>query len=123
MSMAARSMWKGVVSFGMVSIPVRLQSATEKKGVSFHQLHSVCKGRLRHKLWCPVCDREVERDEVVRGYEFGKDQYVVVTDEDLEDLPVASTHAIELAAFVKAESIDPVFHEKTYYLEPEPGGE
>lgn len=117
-----RSIWNGVVSFGMVSIPVKLYAATDSKDLSLHLLHQECNSRLRQLRWCSVCQREVEWDEVVRGYEYTKDQYVVLTDEDFEKLPLPSKHTIELSAFVKAEEIDPVFYEKSYYLEPDEVG-
>lgn len=118
----ARSIWKGVISFGMVSIPVKLYTATDSKDISFHFLHDECKGRIKQVRWCPVHDRALSSDELVRGYEYAKDRHVVLTDEDFENLPLPSKHTIELSAFVKAEEIDPVYYEKAYYLEPdEPG--
>ncbi len=117
-----RSIWKGVITFGMVSIPVRLMAATEDKDVSFHQLHQDDHSRIKYKKWCPVDDREVSNDELVRAYEVTKGQYVEITDEDLEQLPLPSKHTIELAAFVKSEDIDPIYYEKAYYLEPEETG-
>src|SRR5438874_13619217 len=89
---SGRSMWKGVISFGMVAIPVRLQSATRSKDISFNLLHAPCKTRLQQKRWCPSCDREVEWEEIVRGYQYSKDRYVLLTDEDFDMLPVASKH-------------------------------
>ena len=117
-----RSIWNGVVSFGMVSIPVKLYTATETKDISFRQLHQKCGSRLKQPRWCPVCEQEVESRELVRGYEYTKDQYVIVTDEDFGKLPLPSKHTIELSAFVRAEEIDPVFYEKSYYLEPDETG-
>ena len=117
-----RSIWKGVVSFGMVSIPVKLYSATENKDISFRQLHQECGSRLKQQRWCPVCEREVEWGEVVRGYEHAKEQHIVLTEEDFAKLPLPSKHTIELSAFVKAEEIDPAFYERSYYLEPEETG-
>ena len=117
-----RSIWKGVISFGMISIPVRLFPATQAKDISFNQLHKECNSRIKYKKWCPTCDREVADDEIVRGFQYEKDRYAVLTEEDLEKLPVASKHTIDLAAFVKAEEIDPVHYEKSYYLEPEEAG-
>ncbi len=118
----ARPIWKGVVSFGMVSIPVKLYAATDSKDIALHLLHGKCNSRLRQMRWCPVCEREVEWNEVARGYEHTKDQYVVLTDEDFEKLPLPSKHTIELSAFISAEEIDPVYYEKSYYLEPEETG-
>ena len=118
----ARSIWNGVVSFGMVSIPVKLYTATDSKDISFNQLHKKCGSRLKQLRWCPVCEREVEYEEVERGYAYAKDEYVVLTDEDFEKLPLASKHTIELAGFVKAEDIDPIYYERSYYLEPDETG-
>src|SRR3990172_1484639 len=117
-----RSIWNGVISFGMVSIPVKLYTATESKDIAFHLLHRECNSRLKQLRWCPVCDREVEWGEIVRGYEYARDQPVVLSDEDFEKLPLASKHTVEPSAFVKAEEIDPVYYEKSYYLEPDEVG-
>jgi DNA end-binding protein Ku len=118
----ARSIWNGVVSFGMVSIPVKLYTATDSKDISFNQLHKKCGSRMKQLRWCPTCEREVEWDEVSRGYEYTKDEYVVLTEEDFAKLPLASKHTIDLAAFVKSDAIDPIFYEKSYYLEPDETG-
>jgi len=117
-----RSIWKGAVSFGMVSIPVKLFGATENKDISFRQIHEECGSRIKQQRWCPVCERTVEYGEIDKGYEYSKDQHVVLTDEDFEKLPLPSKHTIELSSFVKAEEIDPVYYEKSYYLEPEDTG-
>jgi DNA end-binding protein Ku len=117
-----RSIWKGAITFGMISIPVSLYTATQNRDISFNLLHDEDKSRLRQKRWCPIQDREVSSDEIVRGYEYAKDQYVVVTEEDLESLPVPSKHTIELTSFVKDEDIDPLYYETSYYLEPDKVG-
>src|SRR5687768_12775690 len=117
-----RPTWKGVISFGMVNIPVHLTPAVRSQDVSFRTLHAKCKTPLREKRWCPVCDREVAQDEVARGYQYAKDKYVVLSEEDLEELPLASKHTIALQAFVKDEDIDPIYYGKTYCLEPEEAG-
>lgn len=117
-----RPTWKGVISFGMVSIPVHLTPAVRSQDVSFRTLHAKCKTPLREKRWCPVCDREVPPDEIARGYQYAKDKYVVLSDDDLEQLPLASKHTIALEAFVKEDEIDPIYYEKTYFLEPEEAG-
>jgi DNA end-binding protein Ku len=118
----ARSIWKGNITFGMVSIPVRLFSATEDKDVSFHLLHQPDHSRIKFKRWCPVDDREVSQDELVRAYEISKDNYVELSDEELAELPLPSKHTIELGAFVDAGQIDPIYYQKSYYLEPEETG-
>jgi DNA end-binding protein Ku len=117
-----RPIWKGAITFGMISIPVKLYGATESKDLAFNTLHNECKSRLKQKRWCPVHDREVFQDEVIRAFEYTKDQYVEIADEDLEQLPVPSKHTIELTSFVKQAEIDPVYFERTYYLEPEQVG-
>jgi len=117
-----RPIWKGAITFGMISIPVKLYGATESKDLAFNTLHAECKSRLKQKRWCPVHDREVMADEVVRAYEYTKDQYIEVLDEDLEKMPIPSKHTIELTSFVKQSDIDPVYFERTYYLEPDEMG-
>jgi DNA end-binding protein Ku len=117
-----RSIWKGNITFGMVSIPVRLFGATEDKDVSFHLLHQPDHARIKFKRWCPIDDREVPPEELVRAYEVTKDHYVELTDEELAGLPLPSKHTIELSAFVDASQIDPIYYEKSYYLEPEETG-
>jgi len=112
-----RPIWKGAITFGMISIPVKLFGATESKDLAFNTLHKACKSRLKQKRWCPVDDREVFQDEVVRAYEYTKDQYIEITDEDIDGLPVPSKHTIELTSFVKSAQIDPVYFERSYYLE------
>lgn len=114
-----RAIWSGVISFGLVSIPVKLYTATESKSLSFHQLHEKCKTRIKELRWCPQCDRQVEYDEIVKGFEYSKDNYVVVTKEDLEELPLPSKNIINITAFVNAEEIDPLYFNGSYYLEPE----
>lgn len=117
-----RPIWKGAITFGMISIPVRLYGATESKDLAFNTLHRECKSRLKQKRWCPVHDREVTADEVTRAFEYVKDQYIEIEDEDLEKLPIPSKHTIELTSFVKQAEVDPVYFERTYYLEPEQVG-
>jgi DNA end-binding protein Ku len=114
----ARAIWSGSISFGMVTIPVRLFGATESKDISFHLLHATCGTRLKQVRWCPTDEVEVPWKDIVRGYEYAKDQYVTLTEEDFERLPLPSKHIIDLSAFVEAEEIDPVYYERSYYLEP-----
>ena len=117
-----RSIWNGVISFGMVSIPVKLYTGTQDKDISFHMLHKTDDTRIKMLRWCPDDERPVDMDEIVRGYEYARDQYVVLTEEDFEKLPLPSKHTIELTQFVDAEEIDPVFYEKSYWLEPDEVG-
>lgn len=117
-----RSIWNGVISFGMVSIPVKLLTATDSKDISFNLLHKECGTRLKQLRWCPTHERAVEWSEIARGYEYAKDEYVIMEDADFEKLPLPSKQTVELAAFVKAEEIDPIYYEKSYYLEPDEKG-
>ena len=117
-----RSIWSGAVSFGMVSIPVNLYTATQDKDISFHLMHEECGNRVKQLRWCPFHERALEWDEIARGYEYAKNEYVVLTDEDLEKLPLPSKRTIELSAFVHVEEIDPIYYEKSYYLEPRQEG-
>ena len=106
----------------MVSIPVKLFPATQDKDVSFHLLHQPDHSRIKFKRFCAAEDKEVPQEELVKAFEVSKDQYVEVTDEDLEKLPLPSKHTIELSAFVTASDIDPIYFDKSYYLEPEETG-
>jgi DNA end-binding protein Ku len=114
----ARAIWSGSISFGMVSIPVKLYGATESKDIRFHLLHAKDGTRLKQIRWCPTDEAEVPWNETARGYEYAKGKYVVLTDADFEKLPLPSRHTIDISAFVKEAEIDPVFFEKSYYLEP-----
>jgi DNA end-binding protein Ku len=113
-----RAIWSGSISFGMVTIPVKLFGATESRDIRFNLLHATCGTKLEQKRWCPTDEVEVPWTETARGYEFSKGQYVMLTDEDFERLPLPSKHTIELSAFVEEREIDPVFYEKSYYLGP-----
>src|SRR5438132_616794 len=117
-----RSIWTGVITFGMVPIPVRLLPATQDKDISFHLLHKPDHSRIKFKRWCAAEDVEVDTDELVKAFEVSKDQYVEITDEDLQQLPLPARHTIELSAFVDSAEIDPIYYEKSYYLEPEETG-
>lgn len=114
-----RPLWKGAISFGMVSIPVKLYTATEEKDVRFHMLHAKDMARIRQKRFCSEEDVEVDLGEIVKGYEVSPGNYVVMEDEDFEKVPVNTTHTIEITDFVSLEQIDPILYQKTYYLEPE----
>ena len=112
----ARSMWTGVISFGLVTIPVKLHSATEGHNVPFHLLHEKCDSRIKEKRWCPECDEEVDWNDVVKGFEYSKGEYVELTDEDFDKLPLPSKQSIELASFVSLDEIDPIYFDSTYYV-------
>ena len=117
-----RAIWSGTVSFGLVSIPVRLYSATEDHDVAFHLLHKKDGARLKNLRWCPVDEKAVSWDEVERGYEYAKGQYVPITDEDLQHLPLKTTHSVDVSDFVKVDDVDPIYYDKAYYLAPEENG-
>ncbi|MFF0813611.1 Ku protein [Rhodococcus sp. NPDC003318] len=114
-----RSMWKGTVAFGLVAIPVRLYSATENRNLSFHQVHVEDGSRVRHRRFCEAEDKEVPYDEIGKGFETEDGKVVVLTEKDLDDLPLPSAHTIEVLRFVPIESVDPVYFDRSYFLEPE----
>jgi DNA end-binding protein Ku len=121
--MAARSIASLTISFGLVSIPVKLYSATEaSRAISFNLLHKTCGSRLKQQYVCVKEDVVVPRDEMVKGYEFAKDQYVMFTSDELKALEEAGTHAADITEFVPIEAIDPVYFDKAYYLAPDKGG-
>jgi DNA end-binding protein Ku len=121
--MPPHSLGSGTISFGLVSIPVRLYTAASPAGVSFNQLHGVCGSRIKQQTFCPKCNKTVERSELVRGYEFAKDQYVQVKDDELKALEGEASKIIDIAEFVPLAEVDPIYFEKTYYLGPDRGGE
>jgi DNA end-binding protein Ku len=117
-----RAMWKGAISFGLVTIPVSVYPATEEKTLRFNQLHDDDGGRIRMKRTCSVDGEEVGFEHIVKGYEYEKDRYVILTDEDFEAIPVESSRAIDIQQFVDLEEIDPMQYKKSYYLVPEETG-
>ena len=117
-----RSIWNGAITFGLISIPVRLYAAVEEKGLKFHQLHSADNGRIKYKRVCSVDGEEVPYDEIVKGYEYEKDRYVVFTEEELDRMPSDSIRAVDVVSFVPLEEIDPIYFQRSYYLAPEPTG-
>jgi DNA end-binding protein Ku len=119
--MPPHSIGSGTISFGLVSIPVRLYSAASSQSVSFNLLHARCGNRIRQQRFCPVCNEVVERDDLVKGYEFAKDQYVKIEDEELKALEDEASNAIQIAEFVPLSQVDPVYFEKSYYLGPDKG--
>ena len=115
--MASRPVGNGNISFGLVSIPVRLFPATRSKSVSFNLLHAKDQSRIQQKIFCPVEDAIIDRSELVRGYEVAKDRYVTFTDEELKALEAhGGDHSIEITEFVPLEQIDPIYFETSYYL-------
>jgi DNA end-binding protein Ku len=118
----ASSAWKGFITFGLISIPVKLYPAARTSRVGLHQLHAVCKTRLRQPLFCPTCNRIVERSEVVKGYEYEDGKYVVIDPEEIKKITPESARAMEILAFVKESEIDPLFFDSSYFLVPEDQG-
>jgi DNA end-binding protein Ku len=121
--MPPRPIGSGAISFGLVSIPVKLFVATSSESPSFNLLHAECGNRIRQQRFCPVCNKVLEREELIKGYEFAKDQYVKVTDEELKALEGEASEAIEINEFVPLAKVDPIYFERTYYLGPDKGGE
>jgi DNA end-binding protein Ku len=118
----ATTVWKGHLTFGLISIPVRMFAAARGERVSFNQLHNVCHSRLKQPLFCPVCNRNVERSEVVKGYEYDKDQYVLFSEEDLDKIEPPSARVMEIIEFVKLDEMDPLYFDASYYITPEDPG-
>jgi len=114
-----RAIWKGAVSFGLVSIAVKLFSATEEKDIRFHQVHRTDGGRIKYKRTCSIDGEEVTYDDIAKGYDIGGGETVILTDEDFADLPLTTSRAIDVLQFVPADQIDPIMFAKAYYLEPE----
>ncbi|HKS47290.1 MAG TPA: Ku protein [Amycolatopsis sp.] len=114
-----RSMWKGSVSFGLVTIPIQLYAATENKNVSLRQVHEADGGRIQYKRFCSIEGVEVPYGEIAKGYELDDGEMVVLTDADLDGLPLNSSNAIDVLEFVPLESIDPLHYDRHYYLEPQ----
>jgi DNA end-binding protein Ku len=122
--MPPHSIGSGTISFGLVSIPVRFYTAASSSGApSFNLLHAKCGSRIKQQTFCPVCNETVERSQLVKGYEFAKDQYVRVTDEELKSLEGEASKVIDITEFVPLPKVDPIYFEKTYYLGPDKGGE
>jgi DNA end-binding protein Ku len=121
--MPLHSIGSGTISFGLVSIPVKMYTAASSESISFNQLHPKCGGRIKQQLLCPTCNEVVERGSLVKGYEFAKDQYVQFTDAELKALEGEASRMIDIAEFVPLAQVDPIYFEKTYYLGPDKGGE
>ena len=117
-----RSMWKGAISFGLVMIPVKLYAATEQKDIAFRQVHRTDGGRIRFRRVCSVCGEEVPYEDVAKGYELPTGEMVVLTDEDMADLPLPTTRSIEVVHFMPAEQLDPILLNRSYFVEPESAG-
>ncbi|MEA2497743.1 MAG: end-binding protein Ku [Actinomycetota bacterium] len=117
-----RALWKGAITFGLISIPVRLYSAVSEKGLKFHLLHDEDGGRIKYQRTCSKCGKEVSWEDITKGYEYSKDHYVQFTDEEMAAVDLDTVRAIDVVSFVPLESIDPIYFNKTYYVAPEPSG-
>lgn len=118
----ATSVWKGHLTFGLISIPMHMSAAARGERISFNQLHKVCHSRLKQPLFCPVCNRNVERSEIVKGYEHEKDQYVLFSEEELDKIEPPSAKVMEILEFVKLDEMDPLYFDSSYYITPEDAG-
>ena len=118
----ATSVWKGHLTFGLVSIPIRLFAAARTERISLNQLHKVCHSRIRQPQFCPTCNRQIERSEIIKGFEYEKDQYVLFTEEELDKLDPPSARTMEILEFVKSEEVDPLYFDASYYTTPEDAG-
>lgn len=119
--MAPRAIWKGAISFGLVTIPIRLHSAVDEKSLKFNQLHEKDDGRIKMKRFCSVCSEEVPFDQIVKGFEYEKDRYVKLSDDEL-DRGLPNIRSIDILKFVPREQIDPIYFQRSYYLSPETTG-
>lgn len=114
-----RPIWSGSIVFGLVSVPVHLHSALTYNDISFNLLHRECQGRIKQQTYCPTCGRVVARDELVKGYEFSKDEYVLMEDPDFDKLQAAATRNIEVGSFVDLSQVDPIYFNRPYFLTPD----
>lgn len=115
------SVWSGFLTFGLISIPIRLSAAARSERISLNQLHTVCHTRIKMPLFCPTCDRMVDRSEIEKGYEYEKGQYLLFTPQELEEIEPESARAMEILEFVKLSEIDPLYFDSSYYIAPDDG--
>jgi DNA end-binding protein Ku len=118
----ASSVWTGYLTFGLISMPVRLFSGARSEHISFHMLHRDDNTRIKQQLWCPHDERVVERNEIVKGFEYRKGEYVIIEPEEIKKIEPKTAKAMEILEFVKAEEVDPIYFESSYYLVPEEAG-
>jgi DNA end-binding protein Ku len=118
----AATVWKGFISFGLVSVPIRLLSAARSAHISFHEIHRECGNRVRQQLYCPYHERVVSRDEIALGYEVEKDRYVLVEPEELKKIEPTSSKIMDILQFTKVSDVDPIFFETSYFVVPEEAG-
>lgn len=118
-----RPIWRGYVSFGLVTIPVKMYTATQERDVHFRLLHRECQTPIRNQRYCPRCGKVIDWADVVRGYEVAKGKFVTVTEEEIEQIPIDTSGNVRIAGFVGLQEIDPIYYERSYYLVPDEGGE
>jgi DNA end-binding protein Ku len=118
-----RAIWKGNISFSLISIPIKIYTATEPKEIQFHNLCPVCHTPIRYKRWCPTCNKEVKWEDVVKGYKLTEERWVVLEEKELEKIKISTTKMVEIQEFVDASQIDPIYFQKTYYIVPDEGGQ
>ena len=118
----ASTAWKGHITFGLISIPIRLYPAARKAGIRLHQIHKKCSTRIRQPLFCPTCNRIVNRSEIVKGYEYEKDQYVLVEEEEIQKIAPSSERTMEIQEFVELAEVDPLYFDASYLAVPEQAG-
>ena len=116
-----RTIWNGSINFGLVNIPIGLAVAQQRKDVSFRTLHRECGTPIKQKRWCPVHERDVEADELVKGWEFAKGQFVLVEESDLEAVALTRSQSIDIKRFVSLDDVDPIYFDRAYYLSPSEG--
>jgi len=114
---------KGAISFGLVHIPVSLYTATQENDISFNQLHKTCMSRIKYKKVCPVCDTEISQDDIAKGYQYKKDAYVIMNNEDFEKIKTEKDKLINIIHFADKNEIQPIFYKKSYYVTPDAGGD
>jgi DNA end-binding protein Ku len=118
----ASTVWKGYLTFGLISVPVRLFVAARSERISFNQIHDKCGSRIKQQIWCPVCERVVERNELKKGFEIAKGRFAIVEDEEIKKIAPQSGETMEIFEFVKAADIDPIYYDASYFMVPEDAG-
>lgn len=118
-----KALWKGNISFALVSIPVKLYNASHKKDISFHLLHKKCSTPLQYERYCSTCKTDVMWEDVIHGYEYEKGKFVVISDEEIENIPIKTSKNIDILRFVDPKEVDPIYYDRAYYVEPDEGGE
>ncbi len=113
-----RAIWSGAITFGLVNIPVKLFTASQRRDIAFRSLHAECGTLLKRPYYCPVCEVQVEYKDLQKGYEYTKGRYVVLTEEDFDKVPLESSKALDVKGFVEREEVDPLLHDSSYYLAP-----